>query len=423
MEIETTKIKVNERVRKEFPNIGELADSIKELGLLQPILVSKNNELIAGHRRLLACKQLGLKRIECNKINPSNELQRLDMELAENVKREDFNPMELSDGLAKRKELYLFEHPETKVGATGGGVDGKGTKTKTDLSESDNSVDRFTLDTAKILNVSEAKVKETLQLQNIKEEDKQKVRDNKLNKSQALASYRKEKKIAKLKEAVKEIKAEELNLYHGDCLDEIKKLEDNSISCLIIDPPYGIDYQSNFKLAKHDKISNDKSESLDLLKASLEKIKPKMKTNSHLYIFTTWKVYEKVKPIVGMLFDVKNCLIWNKNNWSMGDLEGNYAEKYEMIIFATQGKRSLVGNKRPVNVLDFERTTNSNHPTEKPVELIKELIKNSTVEGELVLDYFAGSGSTLVASKELKRRFIGIESSEEYINVIKDRLK
>jgi len=148
-----------------------------------------------------------------------------------------------------------------------------------------------------------------------------------------------------------------------------------------------------------------------------------MKKDSHVYIFTSWKVYEQVKPIIEKYFEVKNCLIWNKNNWSMGDLNGNYAEKYEMIIFATQGNRRLLGEKRPVNVLDFERTGNSNHPTEKPVNLIKELIKNSTVEGEVVLDYFAGSGSTLVAGLETGRNPIGIESNEEYINIIKGRLK
>ncbi len=148
-----------------------------------------------------------------------------------------------------------------------------------------------------------------------------------------------------------------------------------------------------------------------------------MKKDSHIYIFTTWKVYEKVKPIIGKYFEIKNCLIWNKNNWSMGDLNGNYAEKYEMIIFATHGNRRLLGENRPVNVLDFARTTNSNHPTEKPVDLLKELIKNSTGEGETVLDYFAGSGSTMVAAKELNRNPIGIEFDESYIDVIKGRLK
>ncbi len=420
MEIETNKIKVNERVRKDFPGIEELAESIKELGLLQPILISGDNELIAGHRRLLACKQLGLEKIECNKINPSSELQKLDMELAENVKRKDFNPMELARGLSKRKDLYEFENPETVTGFAGG----QATKEKLTGAEREvRAVPTFVESTSKMLNISKRSIEETIQLNDIKEEDKIRIEHNELKKSQALAIHRKEKKKEKLKEEVKEVISEELNLYHGDCLEQLEKIEDNSVACLIIDPPYGIDYQSNHKLARHDKISNDKNEAFELLDKSLAKVKPKMKEDSHTYIFTTWKVYEQVKPIIEKYFCVKNCLIWNKNNWSMGDLNGNYAEKYEMIIFATQGKRRLLGDKRPINVLDFARTSNLNHPTEKPVDLLKELIKNSTVEGETVLDYFAGSGSTMVAAKELNRNPIGIEFDESYIDVIKGRLK
>jgi len=412
MKIQIKDLKISERVRKEFSNIDELAGSIKELGLLQPILVSNDNELIAGHRRVLASKLLGLKDIECSKINPSNELQKLDMELAENVKREDFNPMELARGLSKRKELYEFEHPETKHGG-----DRKSSRKDDDL-----NTPTFVASTSSLLNISESNVEKTLQLNDIKPELQDKVENNELRKSQALAIHRKEKKINKLKEEVKELKPQEINLFEGDCLKQLDNVKDDSVACLIIDPPYGIDYQSNFKLAKHDKINEDTKEAFELLDKSLSKVKPKMLKDSHVYIFTTWKVFEKVKPIVEKYFEVKNALIWNKNNWSMGDLKGNYAEKYEMIIFATQGERNLLGDKRPVNVLDFERTGNSNHPTEKPVELLKELIRNSTVEGELVLDYFAGSGSTLLGAKELKRKYLGIENKQEYINVIKKRV-
>ncbi len=419
MKVELKEIKINERVRKEFHNIDTLAESISELGLLQPILISKDNQLIAGHRRFLACEKLGLKEIECNKINPRNELHKLDMELAENVKREDFNPMELARGLARRKELYEFEHPETKVGATGG----RGSIKKIDIVPGTESIaERFVENTAKKIGMSERFVEKHLQLNNIKPELQNQVENNKLNKSQALAIHRKEKRIEKTKEEVKELSAEEMGIYEGDCLKELDNVKDNTVACLIIDPPYGIDFQSNFKLATHDKIKNDNKDSLNLLDKSLAKVKPKMLKDSHVYIFTHWKVFELIKPIIEKHFNVKNTLIWNKNNWSMGDLEGNYAEKYEMIIFASQGKRKLLGDKRPVNVLDFERTTNSNHPTEKPTNLLKELIKNSTVEGELVLDYFAGSGSTLIAAKQENRKWFGIEKEQGCINIIKSRM-
>lgn len=420
MKLSIQKIIIKDRIRKEFDNINELAESIKDLGLLQPILISSNNELIAGHRRILACKSLGYDTIECNVINPKDELNKLDMELAENVRREDFNPMELAEGLQKRKQLYEALHPETKQGIAGGLASGVSRGTKTDSVFVQEPA--FVTETARKIGKSETFVKEHLQLNDIKEIDKQKIRDNVLKKSEALAKFRKEKKINEIIEKTKEIKSENIGLIEGDCLNEIPKLKDKSISCLIIDPPYGIDYQSNNRLVKYEKIENDNINAFDLLDKSLSLVETKMLDDSHIYIFTSWKVYEFVKPIISKYFEVKNCLIWNKNNLSMGDLYGNYAEKYEMIIFATKGNRILTSNKRPVNVLDFNRTANQNHPTEKPIDLLKELINNSTVEGETILDYFAGSGSTLIASKELNRKFIGIEKNKEYINIIKNRL-
>lgn len=174
MKIETKKIKINERIRREFLEIDDLADSIKELGQIQPISITKDYELISGHRRLLACKKLGIK-INAVVINPRDELHKLDMELAENVKRNDFNPMELAEGLKKRKELYESLHPETKHG----GLEGKaGGGKKAKKTESDS----FVTETAKKVGKSETFVKEHLQLNDIKEEDKNKVRENKLKK-------------------------------------------------------------------------------------------------------------------------------------------------------------------------------------------------------------------------------------------------
>lgn len=220
-----------------------------------------------------------------------------------------------------------------------------------------------------------------------------------------------EKGINLTLESLNEIITEDFNkLIIGDCLEELPKLQDESIDCVIIDPPYGIDYQSNYKKEKYDKIINDGTESYNLLKNSLRELKLKMKKNSHIYIFTSWKVLEGVKPLVEEFFEVKNCLVWNKNNWSMGDLDGNYAEKYELILFATKGKRKLSSDiSRPVNVIDCSRTGNTEHPTQKPVDLLKQLIKNSTKKGEVVLDCFAGSGSTLKAAQEENRKWIGIE--------------
>ena len=233
---------------------------------------------------------------------------------------------------------------------------------------------------------------------------------------QTLIDEQIEKGINLTLEKLNEIISEDFNkLILGDCLQELPKLKNESIDCVIIDPPYGIDFQSNHRKEKFDMIINDNKDVFELLKNSLKIINEKMKKNSHIYIFTSWKVLEKVKPIVEEFFEVKNCLVWNKNNWSMGDLKGNYAEKYELILFATKGNRNLSNElSRPVNVLDCVRTGNVKHPTQKPVNLLRQLIRNSTKKNEVVLDYFAGSGSTLEATQEENRKWIGIEIQEEF---------
>ncbi len=235
---------------------------------------------------------------------------------------------------------------------------------------------------------------------------------------------KKQKKTKQRKEKVKDIKIAQL--IEGNCLEEIKKLKDNSIDCLITDPPYGIGFQSQHRTAtvKHNKILQDDNTVYELLAKTLELISPKLKEKAHIYIFTSWKVLINLRPIINKYFPIKNILVWVKNNWSMGDLEGNYAEQYELILFCSKGKKELnFEEKRPTNVLQYDRVVSELHPTEKPVDLLKFLIKNSTVENETILDPFAGSGSTAIACIETKRNWILIEKELEYIDIIKERIK
>lgn len=106
-------------------------------------------------------------------------------------------------------------------------------------------------------------------------------------------------------------------------------------------------------------------------------------------------------------------MIWEKNNTGMGDLEGDYAPKYEMILFCSNGSKKLNGG-RDANILKAKRTGNENHPTEKPVNLISYLIEKSSNENDIVLATFTGSFSTAQACKQKKRNFICFEIEEEY---------
>ncbi|GAH33660.1 unnamed protein product, partial [marine sediment metagenome] len=174
------------------------------------------------------------------------------------------------------------------------------------------------VDIAKDLDISEERVSQILT--DFKEEIQEQY-DAGITKLQILQTQQ-EKKINLTKEKLNELIEEDYNkMIEGDCLKELPKLPNEIIDCVIIDPPYGISYQSNYRKEKYDKIKDDDEQAFGLLDKSLSLAKDKMKKNSHVYIFTSWKVFDKVKPIVEKYFDVRNCLIWNKNNWTAGDLK------------------------------------------------------------------------------------------------------
>ena len=111
-------------------------------------------------------------------------------------------------------------------------------------------------------------------------------------------------------------------------------------------------------------------------------------------------------------------------NWSVGDLEGDYGRQYELIYFATKGRRILTGEKRYGNVLRASRGSGAEyeHPTQKPEEIIAKIVECSSEDGEVVLDPFLGSGTTAVVCEKMNRRWIGCEIEPQYIEVIESRL-
>lgn len=206
----------------------------------------------------------------------------------------------------------------------------------------------------------------------------------------------------------------EQKIYNEDWQIGIKRIENNTIDLVVTDPPYGMDYQSNHRKVKHKSIKNDTN--LDWLGGWVKELKRVCKDEAHLYIFCSWHHIDKFKQEVGALFNVKNILIWEKNNTGMGDLEGDYAPKYEMILFCSNGQKKLNGG-RDSNILKAKRTGNVNHPTQKPTELISYLVEKSSNKGDLVLDTFAGSCVTAIASRQKDRNCICFEIEEDYCKI------
>jgi len=194
-------------------------------------------------------------------------------------------------------------------------------------------------------------------------------------------------------------------LILGDSFDIMGDVK--GVGAVVTDPPYGMDFQSNRRkvLEKHDKFDNDKDS------AALQAVCDLLVEHSK-YIFCRWdNLYDVPKP--------KSLITWIKNNHSMGDLEHEHARQTEVCLFYP-GENHFFPKKRPSDIIRAPRTANINHPTEKPVQLMRAIIE--WTDGR-VFDPFMGSGSTGVACAKMGREFIGIENEQKYFDIACKRIE
>jgi site-specific DNA-methyltransferase (adenine-specific) len=212
-------------------------------------------------------------------------------------------------------------------------------------------------------------------------------------------------------------------LYCGDCLEIMPQLiaEGVKVDAVVTDPPYGIAFVSNQRLVKYDGIANDKN--LDWLPHFFRLACDVMRDDAHIYSFCSWHKVDVFKTAIERELTVKNIIVWAKNNAGMGDLKRQYAPKHEFIIYASKGDGKELNGTRDPDVLVFAKTGNEFHPTQKPLQMMEFFVCKSTDEQQVILDPFAGSGTTLVAAQSLGRKFIGIEISPEYCEIAKKRLE
>lgn len=225
--------------------------------------------------------------------------------------------------------------------------------------------------------------------------------------------------------------------YNVDCLEGLKELDDNTIDLICIDPPYEINYQNE---------DWDKHNSLDwnFLFSEFNRL---LKPTGNLIIFQGWSSVCNTMKCNNM-FILKNWIIWDRIK-GRGALTNFTSTREDILWFIKQNKDYTfnkiysnikkktggMGNKNgqenrslsnvwydisPIVPWSKERV---DHSTQKPLQLMERLITIFSNEDDLVLDCFAGSGSTLVAAKNLKRNYIGIEINKNYCNIIKERLK
>ena len=219
-------------------------------------------------------------------------------------------------------------------------------------------------------------------------------------------------------------------LYKGDCIEIMKQFPEESIDLIITDPPYGLNYRSNWGAKTGNLkpyIQNDKLEDykklLVYIREMLDKILSK---NGEAYVFCggggepilayAWLEYIKAKR-----FRVKNLLVWDKEFVGMG---WDWRFQYE-TIFQLQTGQGLNNNTNGSNRSNILHCKNiipqaGDHPTRKPVPLIGQILKAKP--SNIVLDAFLGSGTTALACEKLHRHWIGIEIDEKYCEIAKERI-
>ena len=122
-----------------------------------------------------------------------------------------------------------------------------------------------------------------------------------------------------------------IELMQGDCLELMKDIPDGSVDMILTDPPYGMEYRSNYRVEKYNNIKNDNN--MDWVETFVDEMYRVSSDNTAHYLFTSFHNIDIFKQAIERKFKVKNLLTWVKNNTSMGDLKGDFAPKTEFIIF------------------------------------------------------------------------------------------
>jgi len=212
----------------------------------------------------------------------------------------------------------------------------------------------------------------------------------------------------------------------GDCLEEMKKITNESVDLVVTDPPYLINYKTNHRKNKNHRfcktIKND--DNFELISKYLQELNRIMKNDTAGYMFCSFDNVEFFKSEIQKYFKIKNMIIWVKNNWTAGDLKAQFGKQYEIIFLFNKGRKFFNG-KRITDIWNFDRIAGKKqlHQNEKPLDLIEQCLLKHSKEGDVIFDGFMGSGTTGVACKKLKRDFIGIELDEEYFNIAVKRIK
>ena len=368
-----------------------LKNSITEFSFTNPIILDENDELLAGHGRLMAAKKLGLKTI------PSIRVDYLDE--------------------AQKKAYRIADNQLTLRGEWDNDLLGIEFKELAEL-EFDLSVTGF----------EPSEIDLTIEGLDSEEED---------DGSNEIPEMNQETPIARLGDLWQLGKH---RIYCGDSTQQDSYdalLKDKRVNMVFTDPPYNVSVKKHvcglgkiqhqeFAMASGEMSA---TEFTQFLQTTFELLKTHSEDGSLHYLCMDWRHIQEITHAGDAVYDeLKNMCIWNKSNAGMGSM---YRSKHELVFVYKHGKKPHLNNielgkhgRYRTNVWDYAGVNSFSrkadlelHPTVKPVELVADAILDCTKRNYLVLDAFLGSGSTLIACEKTGRICCGIELEPRYIDV------
>jgi len=382
--VENLSVYVNNSRTHSTEQVKQISNSIKEFGFTNPLLIDKNKEIIAGHGRLMAAKQLGLDKVPCIELSNLSEKQKKAYVIADN---------QLALNAGWNESILSME-----IG---------------DLSDNDFDISLLGFND---LDLNKYLLKE---FEGLTDEDEvpepPKEPITKLGDIWQLGNHRVMCGDATNKNAVKLL------------------MENNKADLLFTDPPYNVNYtartgirsgkiRDNMSHIKNDNLNNNQFN--ELLENSFKNIFDYMDNKASYYICNNWHCADVFKKILYKLnINVKAWIVWNKDWMSVGHSE--YRSNHEFIFFGTLDHKNRIfhnkGKENDVWTLRKLPPANKIHTTEKPVGLVDRAIKNSSNNNQIVIDFFSGSGSTLIGCEKNNRIFKGLELDPKYCDVIVKR--
>ena len=414
-------IVIRDRVRKEFGDINSLAESISSVGLLQPIVINENNELIDGQRRIKAYEQLERTEIPVFRVN----LEKIILgEFHANLNRKEFTTSErvaVSNAVEEhfRKNSRSVGRPKSTAKADGNESNSISPNSFDDGSK--NNVVKLTTFSGRIKdNVSKylGTTRNTLEKEKMIveaaerdpesfEELRKKVDSKRISVDKAVREIqkqiRKDQILESARNSIDSIASSNISLIHGDFREQLTTLQTNSVDLILTDPPYGAEYIHFY---------ND----LAVISNSI------LREGGSL---VTYVGHYAIHKVIKMMEDA-GLTYW----WPIAVvLSGSYARyfprqvtiKWKPLLWFVKGGK-LFGSDFLSDVVKSNAPSKESHEWEQSLVEANHVISRLTIEGQTVCNPMMGSGTTGAAAVTLGRRFIGIEIDSDKFEIAKARI-